>query len=135
VALLWREGGWSEREEGMDGWREGGRERERETSREKREREREREREQIARKGITSNSECGYVPYEDVESQFGKVEIEVMIRRNILHYHPDSTFSRDLQPNPDFKVVSAIGVPALRAMEQLLERRRRRAAKQLHGPS
>jgi hypothetical protein len=80
------------------------------------------------------NSEGGYVPYEDVESRFGKVKIEAMIRRNILHYRPDSTFSRDLQPNPDFEVVSAIGVPALRAMEQLLERRRRRAAKQLHGP-
>ena len=32
------------------------------------------------------DSECGYVPYEDVVDQFGKQKTEAMIKRNILHY-------------------------------------------------
>jgi hypothetical protein len=65
---------------------------------------------------------CGYVQYDDVVSQFGICKTEAMIKRRILHYRPSATFSRDLQPIPDFGVVSAIGVPSLRAIEQLLER-------------
>ena len=75
------------------------------------------------------DSGCGYVPYEDVISQFGKLKTEAMIKRNILYYRPCSSFSRDLQPTPDFEVISAIGVASLRAMEQLLERTRLRKAK------
>ena len=69
---------------------------------------------------------CGYVQYDDDLSRFGMRKTEAMIKRNIIHYRPSATFSRDLQPIPDFGVVSAIGVPSLRAMEQLLERVRQR---------
>jgi hypothetical protein len=69
---------------------------------------------------------CGYVFYDDVLSRFGMRKTEAMIKRNIIHYRPSATFSMDLQPIPDFGVVSAIGVPSLRAMEQLLQRARQR---------
>jgi hypothetical protein len=73
---------------------------------------------------------CGYVQYDAVVSRFGMRKTEAMINRNIIHYRPSATFSRDLQPIPDFGVVSAIGVPSLRAMEQLLERIRKRKKQQ-----
>ncbi len=71
-------------------------------------------------------SDNKYVPYQDLVFKLGERKVDQMIERNLLYYRPvsgfRSKFIRDILPVPDFGIVTASGVPALLAMQILLDR-------------
>lgn len=72
---------------------------------------------------MLTSSKSGYLDYLEVIAHFkDKKVVEEMIHRNILHFRPKSNFARDLQPTPEYAVVTASGHPSLRAMEQLIKK-------------
>jgi uncharacterized protein YjbK len=74
--------------------------------------------------GRLVNSENGYYSYRDLYLELGKGDVDAgkkkisaLIERNVLHFRPASKMARDLIPFPNYRVVTATGTPALRAME------------------
>lgn len=68
----------------------------------------------------------GYISCEELREKYGDKTIREMVARNVLYYRPKSRFARDLEPAPTEAVITPTGQPALRAMEALLERKRKR---------
>ena len=74
------------------------------------------------------NSETGYYSYNALVNELGEGDMEVgkkkvsgLIAKHVLHSRPPSKMAQDLDPFPDYKVITASGVPGLRAMEILLK--------------
>lgn len=71
-------------------------------------------------------SDQNYVPYQDLVFKLGEKKVDQMIERSLLYYRPVSGFRnkfiRDILPVPNFGTVTASGVPALLAMQILVDR-------------
>ena len=79
--------------------------------------------------GSLINSKTGYYSYEglylelgDGNTDAGKKKVSALIKKNVLHFRPASKMARDLIPYPPYRVVTATGTPALRAMELILKK-------------
>ena len=63
------------------------------------------------------DSKYGYYDYDKLCDEIEVEKVSALIEKNVLHFRPISNFARDLIPFPSYKVVTATGTPALRAME------------------
>jgi hypothetical protein len=79
-------------------------------------------------------SGCGYINHKETVRKLGAAKVEEMIARNILHYHPVSSFPTNLDPKPLCNVLVPTGMPALRAMEFLLDENSDLKTAEISGP-